>query len=762
MSTFELLAEQISSADSDAEIRIEAAIQLSNNIEHYVSGPTYAGFLRKLVPIFINCLKGPPLFIPTSLEQKLRICILTILYQLPKNSPGPFELYTEDVADLLINLVRMDNEENASLCIKIIIDIMRYRTKVLGDKLQPFLALIDHMFDQINLVVRDQLDNQAPYNSTPGTSLPESSQNHDNSPRSGSSTASISDIHLEQPTLPLPKAMASLKVLGECSILVQSIFEFYQSSDSLDIKLIFLRIKSILLLQAKLQEQAHAAAAAMGSIFTGDYKLSCMSASNQISGDMEAVQDTWYTAAINTVHIMHSLCKFKGIEKWMNEKDIIIWFKIVGKNPEAYLRANTLSLQLRLAAEQASEQLMVVFTKFLEHHPTDLDTLFSLVESVANGKFSQTHPLFTYIYHYIICNESIEYQKKIVLRSLEVYASKRASQRTKTFLLHNIVNPVVAKDVMLMPKEGSPKNPRLMDKVVIKSIHTNIWKVSFGDPNDDLTGIDHTRLEALQLTATLVKYHHSTLQDARKDIMKFGWAHIYLEDVINKHAAYVVISYFIAHYETPANLVQQVYLSLLKTNPGDGRALVTQALELIATVFPNMCNAVPDDRNPIWAVTPHRILTEERRHVPQITTVLSFLVKHADLFYECRDKFIILIVGSLRAIAQLPNCSGQSKKLVLQLMTLVWQWEQQRVEGKKPLTKEKSKLENSGEQLMTSSILSMIRSTLADTSEYIIPAWACTKTLNYLVEFIVSLRRPVPPLSAGAKAANASHRPRLK
>lgn len=281
----------------------------------------------------------------------------------------------------------------------------------------------------------------------------------------------------------------------------------------------------------------------------------------KISGDMGAEQDTRYTAVINTVHIMHSLCKFEGDEEWMDEKDIIIWFNRVGKNLEAYQRANTLSLELRLAAEQAREQLMVVFTKFLEHHPTDLDALFNLVESVANDDFRQTHPLFTYIYHHIICNESIEYQKTIVLRSLEVYAGKRASQRTKTFLLHNIVNPIVAMDVMRMSKEGSPKNSHLMDKTVIKSIHTKIWKVGFGDPNDDLTGIDHTRLEALQLTATLVKYHYSVLQDVRKDIIKFGWAQTRLEDVINKHAAYVVTGYCIAHYETPANVVQRIFHS---------------------------------------------------------------------------------------------------------------------------------------------------------------------------------------------------------
>jgi transformation/transcription domain-associated protein len=53
----------------DVEIRIKAAIQLLDNIGHYVSGPIYAKFLKKLVPIFINCLKGQPVFISTSPEQ---------------------------------------------------------------------------------------------------------------------------------------------------------------------------------------------------------------------------------------------------------------------------------------------------------------------------------------------------------------------------------------------------------------------------------------------------------------------------------------------------------------------------------------------------------------------------------------------------------------------------------------------------------------------------------------------------------------------
>jgi transformation/transcription domain-associated protein len=487
------------------------------------------------------------------------------------------------------------------------------------------------------------------------------------------------------------------------------------------------------------------------------------------SGDMGAEKDTRYAAVINSIHIMHSICQFKGNKEWMDKKENITWFKMVGKNLESHLRTNTLPPHLRLAAEQAGEQLMVILTNVLEHHPKDLDSLFSLVESVTNEDFRTTQPLFSYIYGHIICNDSIEYWKTIVMRSLEVYVGKSASQKTKTFLLHNIINPIIAMDVMRISKHGSPKSPRLMDKAVIESIHTKIWKVSLGDPNDDLTqpGIDHTRMEVLQLTAMLVKYHHSILQDARKDIIKFGWTYIRLEDVINKHAAYVVIGYFIAHYETPAKIVQQVYFSLLKTNQNEGRALVTQALELIAPVLPKRCNATPGDRNPIWAAAPRRILAEEGQNVQQMTSIFHFLVKHADLFYESRDKFIQLIISSLRKIASPPNPSNESKKLVLHLMTLIWQWEQKRVEGKdaspvrayseSPNAK-KRKLESLSEQ-STSSPSPSKAGSVSDKPEYQIPVVARTKMIRYLVEFIASLNERYPLPSAKTRDPATSHAP---
>jgi transformation/transcription domain-associated protein len=492
-------------------------------------------------------------------------------------------------------------------------------------------------------------------------------------------------------------------------------------------------------------------------------------------GDMGAEnKETRYAAVINAINIMHSICQSEDPKhrEWMEKKENLTWFKLVGKNLELHLRTNTLPPNLRLAAEQAGEQLMVIFTKFLQHHPKDLDALFSLVESVTAEDFKPSHALFDHIYHRIICSDSIDYWKTVVMRSLEVYSGKSVSQKTKAFLLHNLVNPIIAMDIMRTSTNPSPsRGHRLMDKAVIESIHTKIWKVSLGDSNDDLTqpGIDHTRMEVLQLTAMLVKYHYSILQDARKDIIKFGWTYIRLEDVINKHAAYVVIGYFIAHYETPAKIVQQVYFSLLKTNQNEGRALVSQALELIAPVLPKRCNTSHGDRNPVWAAAPRRILSEEGQNVQQMTSIFHYLVKHAELFYETRDKFANFIISNLRKIAQPPNPSNESKKLVLNLMTLIWEWEQKRVEGKdaspirafseSPNTK-KRKLDALSETQTSSPSPSKPGSSgSGERPEYKIPAVAQQKMIKYLVEFIASLTERYPLQSAKGRDPTAPNAP---
>ncbi|RWA11133.1 hypothetical protein EKO27_g3975 [Xylaria grammica] len=459
-------------------------------------------------------------------------------------------------------------------------------------------------------------------------------------------------------------------------------------------------------------------------------------------------RESKYVAAINTVNILNSLSQFEETRGWMEQKDTINTLKLIGKDLERHLGLNDLPPSLRLPADQASEQLMGIFTKSLSLKPRDLDPLFSLVESITAEELRATPSVFAYLYTYVICSDSIEFWKSIIMRCLDIYAGKSASQKTKCFLLRNIVNPIVAMDVMRHWSASNPPRPqRLMDRSIIESINVKIWKVNLGDPQEDLAqpGIDHTRMEVLQLSAMLVKYHHAILQDARKDIIKFGWTYIRLDDVINKHAAYVVIGYFIAHYETPPKIVTQVYYSLLRTNQNEGRALVTQALELMAPVLPKRCNTVPGDRNAVWAMAPRRILAEEGQNAQQMTNIFHFLVRHPDLFYESRDKFALLIITSLRKVSSPQTSSNESKKLALNMMWLIWEWEQKRIGGKpgapprafseSPNSK-KRKLDS---DLSTSSPPTARQTAPVERAEFQIPQSFRLKMVKYLIEFIAQL-----------------------
>jgi len=179
--------------------------------------------------------------------------------------------------DLLMNLAKTENEENAILCVKTIMDIMRHQTKVLNqpgnEQVQSFLTLIQEMFELMPAVVSEQLNND-PLGGVmpPGVpSTPGSTQTFQNSPRPGSPVASVSDLGADpqQQTRPLLRGMHSFKVLAECPIIVVSIFQVYRNTVPVNVKKFVPLIKVVLMLQAKPQEQEHHDAAAKGTIFTG-------------------------------------------------------------------------------------------------------------------------------------------------------------------------------------------------------------------------------------------------------------------------------------------------------------------------------------------------------------------------------------------------------------------------------------------------------------------------------------------------------------
>ena len=454
-------------------------------------------------------------------------------------------------------------------------------------------------------------------------------------------------------------------------------------------------------------------------------------------------------AVINGIDIIFSLCNFKT--DWFVEKETLRTTILdSGRGLYAHQKLNDLEPELRLPSHRAGEQLLEIFITYMKTAPDDLDFFFQLIENITGDELKMHATFKNFLYSQVIVSRSTYQWRNIVMRCIDLYNTRGTTQRMKTFLFRNLVNPILAMDVMNSYKHTDDAPPaRLMDKSLLDAIHNKLWKPQLGDISDDngQPGVDHSRLELLQMSALLLKYHQSLVSETRKDIIKFGWAYIRLEDTINKHAAYVLIAFFIAQFDSPTKIINQVYVALLRAHQSEGRALVTQALDLIAPVLPKRLPVAGEAKFPMWAKWPKRIISEESSNLQQLISILHFMIRHPGLFYESREHFIPLIVSSLGKIASPPNPSNDSKKLALNAIELIRNWEERRVSSsaRSPISSDtpesrKRSLDDSHGPATPA------KGAVPDRAEYLIPASLRTTTIEYLARLMSTFpeRYPVP------------------
>ena len=394
------------------------------------------------------------------------------------------------------------------------------------------------------------------------------------------------------------------------------------------------------------------------------------------SDEVEAAQ-----ATVNAIRIVDAVCQFPDVGRnFIGNSRLRVALLEAAKGLQAKASHPPI---LRLAIMQSQQRVWRIMTNYLEHHSEDLDTLFDLFESCAKGELPPSPTLPAYLYKNVITNSDVEYQRTIVMRSIDVFASEHSSQKMKWFVLHYSVNPILANDVMRnwdQVVQPNNKGTALLEKSMADAVHNRLWKPqSVATISDDNShGVDHSRMELLQTSAFLIKYHHNAVQDARKDLIKFGWNYIRLEDHINKYAAYCLIAYFIHHYETPSKIATQVYAALLRAHQAEGRNLVMQSLEILEPVLKKRLQG-PDGRQSVWARLPRRILTEEISNLQQLSSIYQFLVKHPDLFYAAREPFATTIIQTISKVAQLSSPSAENRKLALNLCSMIFRWEERTV-----------------------------------------------------------------------------------
>ena len=465
------------------------------------------------------------------------------------------------------------------------------------------------------------------------------------------------------------------------------------------------------------------------------------------------------TAIINGIFAVHSVTTETDTADWLHDHpELKRLIMISGKDLEKKLRQDKVPTHQRLRAEQAGDQLMEVLTNYLTRNSSDQDFLFDTLCAASLAEIKSPLCLSRYIYGNIITADSTAFRKSLITRSIDLWSQRTVAPRVKTFLFRNVVNPVIAMDVQ---KTKSTKSQSLVDRQIVEMFHKRIWTTQIGDISEEsnFPGIDHLRMELLQLSALLIKYHHTTTSEARKDIIKFAWNYIRLEDIINKYGAYVLISYFIVHYETPAKIAVQIYVALLRAHQNEGKTLVSQALEILAQVLAKRIGQSGTEKGiPTWAKWPRKILAEETGNLQQIMCIFQFLVRQPDLFYEYRDQFIPIIVPSLVKIATPPNASNESKKLALGLIGLLANWESRRIRGgsmspsQSPNARKRKLDDLQGGPTASGS---PARPMTSGGQSYTLSPELRTGVIKYLITFTTSLLERCPLKAAGFKQPNS-------
>lgn len=377
-------------------------------------------------------------------------------------------------------------------------------------------------------------------------------------------------------------------------------------------------------------------------------------------------------AVCNFVYILEALNA--DDEKWIvAQKPILDEISSYMSELVEVSTSGSLTSPLYLQVEQTSQEFQSFYVKYFLGKPQDHEAVFALVATLCKCNVPVGAAITDFIFAEVACSTDISKRRAYLSAAIEHASNKNNALSTRTFAVKNVINPI-----LIVESHRNRDLSKLLDKCTgsakgtntwLDLVHSKIWRGSPDSLEDHVGTMDHFRFELLQMSAILIKTSPHLVADARKDIIKFGWVYIKLEDIISKQAAYVLIAYFIAVYDTLSKIVIQIYVALLKTHQNEAKSLVKQALDLMAPVIAKRVNS------PLWAKWPRRVLSEDGHNVGQVVNIYQFIVRHAELFYDYRDHFVSNIISAMPKLSFLSNSSIENHHLAVELAELILKWE---------------------------------------------------------------------------------------
>ncbi|CEH17271.1 Histone acetyltransferase SAGA, TRRAP/TRA1 component, PI-3 kinase superfamily [Ceraceosorus bombacis] len=278
-------AARLTDTKNETKARLQAAIELKEATESAAAADAVA-FLEAFIPATISALASVPCSLqPDSHEQRLRHLLLETLHRLPGIERARAQC--KPLLRCMMAVMQDDNEENAGLALKVIIDLYRALKTELESEVAPFLKVVAELYKCMKSTVAQAFDPESSASDSTGGSMNKQEGPAVDSPMGAPSPAAesqaasmtgsefgpgtgTSSAHANAQPKMLVKSSSSFKVLTECPIAIVLILQTFRSTVASAIRLFVpLIIEDCLRLEAPQQRDARLAAKAKGEVLVG-------------------------------------------------------------------------------------------------------------------------------------------------------------------------------------------------------------------------------------------------------------------------------------------------------------------------------------------------------------------------------------------------------------------------------------------------------------------------------------------------------------
>ncbi|GAA5986698.1 hypothetical protein JCM10908_003861 [Rhodotorula pacifica] len=321
------------------------------------------------------------------------------------------------------------------------------------------------------------------------------------------------------------------------------------------------------------------------------------------------------------------------------------------------IRRTRLKIQGVPHVQQLKEDSVVVdiFIAYLQQEE-HVDLLFHLVEAYTYPTSADHTVLSRFLNSHVALSEDVGLRRRILDRFIDIYENPAVTQAHKSAALRLLVNPI-----LLVVYSRGERKAGVVDSDWIAKVHAKLWLLPHNIPLD-LGALDEEEL---------------------REVIKFGWISIRFDDIAVTQTAYILIASFLAEYESPAKIVAQIYVALLRAHRPEARSLVREAIDTLAPALPKRMpggSASGPAQVPGWAFLTRRTLIEEGSTMPLLVNIYQLIVRHPDLFFAARDQFFPHMVASLAKLTLNSAITSDTRVLTLDDIEVILKWEKKRVE----------------------------------------------------------------------------------